>query len=188
MPTKWLPNLLTGIRLALVPVLIHALSRVPADAPLGVVSGERAWALLVLLVMGATDLADGWAARRFDAATRLGSVADVTADRLTVLAPLFYVATVLPAGFPWVPFWAPLWLVLLDLLVGVAWYAARIRRRTAVSLEHSNPGRFAAVLLFALVVWVIAGLPSGPVPFVALAALVTASLSAALHVRAWWTH
>jgi cardiolipin synthase len=83
------PNLLSFLRLALVPVFLGLL-----------VSGEDAWALLVLAVASVTDFLDGAIARRFNQITRLGQLLDPAADRLYIFAALI--------GLAWrdlVPWW-----------------------------------------------------------------------------------
>jgi len=84
-----LPNVLSALRLALVPVFLVLLVR-----------GEDAWALLVLLVASLTDFLDGVIARRFNQITRLGQLLDPAADRLYIFAALI--------GLAWrdlVPWW-----------------------------------------------------------------------------------
>ncbi|MEC5184641.1 cardiolipin synthase [Cryobacterium sp. MP_3.1] len=71
------PNLLSFLRLALVPVFLTLLVR-----------GEDAWALLVLAVASLTDYLDGVIARRFNQITRLGQLLDPAADRLYIFAAL----------------------------------------------------------------------------------------------------
>ena len=83
------PNLLSFLRLALVPVFLILLVR-----------GEEAWALLVLAVASLTDFLDGAIARRFNQITRLGQLLDPAADRLYIFAALI--------GLAWrdlVPWW-----------------------------------------------------------------------------------
>ncbi|WP_245977078.1 CDP-alcohol phosphatidyltransferase family protein [Cryobacterium soli] len=83
------PNLLSFLRLGLVPVFLGL-----------IVSGADAWALLVLAVSSLTDFLDGWIARRFNQVTRLGQLLDPAADRLYIFAALI--------GLAWrdlVPWW-----------------------------------------------------------------------------------
>ena len=83
------PNLLSFLRLALVPVFLTLL-----------VTGEDAWALLVLAVASLTDFLDGLIARAFNQITRLGQLLDPAADRLYIFAALI--------GLAWrdlVPWW-----------------------------------------------------------------------------------
>ncbi|WP_255572881.1 MULTISPECIES: CDP-alcohol phosphatidyltransferase family protein [Cryobacterium] len=77
-----LPNLLSMLRLALVPVFLVLL-----------IQGEDAWALLVLAVASFTDFLDGFLARRFSQITRLGQLLDPAADRLYIFAALLGLAS-----------------------------------------------------------------------------------------------
>ncbi len=91
-----LPNALSALRLALVPVFFWL-----------VLSHRDGWALAVLFVSGWTDYFDGVLARRFNQVSRLGQLLDPAADRLYILATL--------VGLAWrgvVPWW------LLALVVG----------------------------------------------------------------------
>ncbi len=96
-----LPNLLSMLRLALVPVFLVVLVR-----------GEDAWALLVLMVASLTDFLDGYLARRFGQITRLGQLLDPAADRLYIFAALL--------GLAWrdlVPWWIVLVIVGRDVFL-----------------------------------------------------------------------
>ncbi|TFD83705.1 CDP-alcohol phosphatidyltransferase family protein [Cryobacterium fucosi] len=76
------PNLLSMLRLALVPVFLVLLIR-----------GEDSWALLVLVVASTSDFLDGFLARRFNQITRLGQLLDPAADRLYIFAALLGLAS-----------------------------------------------------------------------------------------------
>ena len=71
------PNVLSFLRLAMVPVFLVLIVR-----------GHDALALLVLVVSSITDYLDGWIARRFHQVTRLGQLLDPLADRLFIFATL----------------------------------------------------------------------------------------------------
>ena len=90
---KHVPNLLTAMRLVCAPALAYLL----------VVGADRA-ALGVFAFAGASDAVDGFFAKRFGLATRLGRFLDPAADKLLMLAA-FVALTAL--GF------APLWLAVL---------------------------------------------------------------------------
>jgi CDP-diacylglycerol---glycerol-3-phosphate 3-phosphatidyltransferase len=75
-PVLNLPNLLTLLRLLLVPVFaVLLLADDGADAAL------RVWAAAVFVVASLTDLADGELARRHNLVTTFGKVADPIADK-----------------------------------------------------------------------------------------------------------
>lgn len=72
-----IPNLLSILRLALVPVFLLLL-----------LSDQFVWALVVLAVASFTDWLDGFIARKFNQITELGKVLDPAADRLYIFASL----------------------------------------------------------------------------------------------------
>jgi CDP-diacylglycerol--glycerol-3-phosphate 3-phosphatidyltransferase len=76
----WLPNAVTLVRLAALPVLLAILIRAegPTSVPAAVIFGA----------VGATDFLDGILARRLGAESRFGRIADPLADRLLVLIGL----------------------------------------------------------------------------------------------------
>jgi cardiolipin synthase len=105
-----IPNLLSVIRLALVPVFLWLLLGPKADG----------WALAVLVYAGVSDWADGKIARWLNQASRLGALLDPAADRLYTLATV--VAFVLRDI---VPLWFALVLIGRDILVAICIWALR---------------------------------------------------------------
>jgi cardiolipin synthase len=71
------PNLLSLLRLLLVPVFLWLL-----------LADYLVWALVVLAAAGASDWLDGVIARKFNQITELGKVLDPAADRLYIFATL----------------------------------------------------------------------------------------------------
>lgn len=69
-----LPNALSTFRLLLVPVFAGVFFSGLPDA--------HRWAALIYTVAFATDVLDGWIARRYDMITRLGRILDPLADKL----------------------------------------------------------------------------------------------------------
>jgi CDP-diacylglycerol--glycerol-3-phosphate 3-phosphatidyltransferase len=81
-----LPNTITVVRLAVVPVLLGF----PLfDGPVG--SRIVAW-LFIVSALG--DIVDGWAARRGQQVTRIGKLLDPLADKLTVATALIILLTI----------------------------------------------------------------------------------------------
>ncbi|HEY3050200.1 MAG TPA: CDP-alcohol phosphatidyltransferase family protein [Gaiellaceae bacterium] len=75
-PLARVPNALTILRLALIPVFIALL--IPAE-------GGKSWpAAIIFAVAGVTDQIDGWLARRWHVESDFGRVADPLADRLMI--------------------------------------------------------------------------------------------------------
>src|SRR5881296_3825786 len=102
-----LPNLLTLVRVGLVPVLVVAL--------LWPTPAARAVAALAFLVACITGFLDGWLARRHGMTTALGQLLDPLADKLIVAAGLIMLAAVPPE--PRVPAWMVVVIVLRELAV-----------------------------------------------------------------------
>jgi cardiolipin synthase len=76
-----IPNVLSFIRLGLVPVFLVL-----------IILGHDAWALIILIVSSVTDFLDGVLARRLNQVTRLGQLLDPAADRLFIFAALIGLA------------------------------------------------------------------------------------------------
>jgi cardiolipin synthase len=83
------PNLVTLVRLLLIPVFLWLLFS----------TNHRALAAWLLAVLGATDWIDGWLARTLHQTSNVGKVLDPTADRILVMVGLLAVA--LAGGVPW---------------------------------------------------------------------------------------
>jgi cardiolipin synthase len=98
------PNLVTVLRLALVPVFVWLLFA----------EDDRLGAAIVLAILGATDWVDGWLARRLHQHSVVGKVLDPTADR--IMLGVAMVSLLIDGSVPrWVA-----WLVLIrEVLVSV---------------------------------------------------------------------
>ena len=99
-----IPNLLTLLRALGIPIFLY----------LVLVEKEMGWAVLTLVVAGATDYLDGKVARALKQESRLGELMDPAVDRL-------YIATVLIAMYVTqaLPFIVLLTIVARDLALGV---------------------------------------------------------------------
>lgn len=115
-----LPNILTVIRMVLIPVFVSMLFY------------ERfGWALGVFVVAGVTDGLDGLLARRFDQKSQLGTILDPIADKL-LLVTAFIVLSLpsiipqpMPRHFP-VPFWVTAAVISRDIFIVVGSAAINI--------------------------------------------------------------
>jgi CDP-diacylglycerol--glycerol-3-phosphate 3-phosphatidyltransferase len=84
-----LPNLLTLLRIFFVPLLVAALVEEDLMVPVGgVVLTNDLLALAIFLAASATDLLDGFLARRWKQVTTVGTLLDPIADKLLISAAL----------------------------------------------------------------------------------------------------
>lgn len=104
-PVWTVPNVLSMLRLAGVPVFCWLALGPKADG----------WAVIVLMVAGLTDYADGKIARRFNLTSRLGELLDPAADRLYILATL---AVLTDRSI--IPLWLTVALAARELVLAVA--------------------------------------------------------------------
>ena len=116
-----LPNLLSIARLFGVPLFLWLLLGPHADG----------WALVVLMVSGFTDWADGVLARKLNQMSRLGALLDPAVDRLYILATLF--GLVLRHVIPW---WLVAVLIGRDLVLATTLPALRKRGMTGLPVHY----------------------------------------------------
>lgn len=115
------PNMLSVVRLVLVPVFLYLLLVVHADA----------WATGILMFTGASDWADGKIARLMNQSSRLGELLDPLVDRI-------YMVTV-PIAFGlrhFVPWWIVAVLIGRDLLLAATLPALRSRGLTSLPVTY----------------------------------------------------
>ncbi|MHB1130414.1 MAG: CDP-alcohol phosphatidyltransferase family protein [Ilumatobacteraceae bacterium] len=115
------PNLITAVRLACLPVFLWLLFG----------RDDHAQAALLLGVLGMSDWVDGWVARRFNQRSSFGEIFDPTTDRI-----LFIVGTgaVLVSGA--IPLWFALAIIVRECAVSAVMVIATLfgMRRFEVSL------------------------------------------------------
>ena len=130
-----IPNILSFFRLCLIPVIIW------------LYIGEKnyLWAGIVLILSGATDLADGFIARHFHMISDLGRVLDPVADKLTQAAMLFCLCTRFPLMI------LPLVLMIVkEGFMGIS--GIMIIRKTGSVFGADWHGKAATVLLYAAMI------------------------------------
>jgi phosphatidylglycerophosphate synthase len=173
----WLPNLIAVARIGFVPLFIWIATSCQS---LAIAAGPHdAWrwgAAAVLVTIGASDILDGWLARRFDLATQTGAFLDAFADKLAQLGILgFFTWTEGPA-FADVPLWFFGVIVGRDAALAAGYVAVR-KHRGSVHVEHRWHGKVSSVLIFAALLWLTSGLRDETVArgLVAIAGFVSAS-------------
>jgi cardiolipin synthase len=102
---KTVPNLLSFLRLALIPVFLWLILR-----------HEGGWAILLLAFSGLTDFLDGYIARRFNQVTKLGKLIDPAADRLYIFTTLIGLVM---TGV--IPFWLAAVIIARDVMLLVVY-------------------------------------------------------------------
>jgi cardiolipin synthase len=170
---RHLPNLITLMRLALVPVvgwLVHA--------------NEHGLAFWLFVVSALSDIADGQIARRWHAESRFGALADPIADKLTM-----FVVTVLLAFQGALPWWFAAVLVARDFVIVAGAVAYRLvagaLEMAPTLISKANTGLQFVLLLGVLAVqagYVERGVW---VDLLLGAALVTIAWSGAQYVLVW---
>jgi cardiolipin synthase len=147
------PNLISLVRIALIPVFVVLI--VDRDT--------TAWGIVLFALVVATDWVDGTVARRTGQVSTLGKVLDPVADRLAIAAGL--VAFVVRDLFPW---WAAAAILLRDgavLMVG-----ATAMARHAVRLDVRWIGKIATFSLMCAIPWIAWGRLDLPLAEAALVA------------------
>ena len=136
MKMKNIPNILSVIRILLVFVFVFVFF----------VCNSPIWALIIFLTAGATDLVDGYLARRFNWITNLGKILDPFADKLMQCTALVCLC---------IKNYVPLWFVLVFFAKELATMATGllvIKRRSVVVVSKWY-GK-TAVCLFYLAIFV----------------------------------
>lgn len=133
-----LPNVLSLVRIAIVPAVVLVLY-VPTR-------GARAVAGLLFLIASITDFLDGWIARRHGVTTALGKFLDPLADKVLVIAVLVMLAAEPPE--PRVPAWMAVVITLREFAVtGLRALASS----SGVVLAAEELGKYKTILqMFAL--------------------------------------
>lgn len=134
------PNALSMMRLALIPVFIWLLMVV--DSP--------GWAFVVLFVSGVSDWLDGKLARWLDQSSKIGALLDPAADRLYVI--------VIPICFGlkgYVPWWIIGVIIARDVLLFAT--APLLSARGVTALPTLYIGKAATFALMSSFPWLLAG-------------------------------
>jgi cardiolipin synthase len=131
------PNALSVIRLALIPVFVYLL----------LVAHDNAWAVAVLTFSGGSDWADGKIARLLNQSSKLGELLDPAVDRLYML--------VVPITFGLrgiVPWWIIAILLARDALLAAELPVLRSRGFTALPVVYlGKAATFALMSAFPLI-------------------------------------
>jgi len=131
------PNVLSIIRLVLIPVFIYLL----------LVKHANGWAVAILMFSGISDWADGKIARLLNQSSRLGALLDPAVDRLYMVA---VPVTMAVAGM--VPWWFVIVLLTRDVLLAATLPLLRSRGLSALPVSYvGKAATFALMSGFPLV-------------------------------------
>ena len=135
-----IPNLISLIRLGLIPVFLWLL--VGRDNPFA-----AGW---LLGFIGATDWIDGYLARRLDQVSEVGKFLDPLADRLAVVTAVIagLISGDIPAWFAWA-------LIIREVLIGIGALVVALKGHT--KLEVRDLGKLATFLLYLAIAWFFVG-------------------------------
>lgn len=131
------PNVLSAVRLVLIPVFIYVLLFAHANG----------WAVAILMFSGASDWADGKIARTLNQSSRLGVLLDPAVDRLYMVTVPIVLAV---DGI--VPWWFVITLLVRDGLLAATLPLLRSRGLTALPVTYvGKAATFALMSGFPLV-------------------------------------
>lgn len=131
------PNVLTMIRLALIPVFVAVF-----------VAGLDKLALCVFIIASATDLLDGYLARKHNQITDFGKLMDPLADKLMVITAL--ICQGITGTFPW----PAIVIVMLKELVMIVGAAYMLEHNIVVySNLRGKAAQFSFILALVLSFW-----------------------------------
>ncbi len=167
------PNIITLIRLGLIPVTAYYLA---VEA--------YGFALPIFLIAALSDFVDGYIARKFKITSALGAALDPVADKLLML-----VTTVLLAWHELVPIWLAIAIVARDIVIvaGALAYRLVIGRLQIAPTWLSKVNTFIELLVLLLVMAGAAGWIAGGAWMAALFLIVFVSVvaSGAQYVWLW---
>lgn len=129
------PNLLTCVRLALIPFLIKSYC----------VEKNYPKTILLMILSGFTDIADGFIARKFHMVSNLGKALDPIADKLTQGVMLFCLMT----RFPYILILFCL-LILKEIMVGIS--QLLVIRKTGKVYGADWHGKLTTVCVYSVIV------------------------------------
>ncbi|MDY7095258.1 MAG: CDP-alcohol phosphatidyltransferase family protein [Acidobacteriota bacterium] len=160
--TLTLPNLLSMLRMGLVPLFIIA-----------VMNGHPGQALVLMIVAGITDFLDGVMARRLEQQTLLGSYLDPIADKLLLTSA--YVVLAVPGIHPGVTI--PVWVTVLVLARDISILGIALVLSLTVGKRRFPPTWLSKVNTAVQVAAVLLVLVSGLWSLAATAALIAVHLA-----------
>ncbi|MBM7562544.1 CDP-diacylglycerol--glycerol-3-phosphate 3-phosphatidyltransferase [Fusibacter tunisiensis] len=138
---KHIPNILTLIRLILVPIfLIIYFSNI---------ENAHLYALITYILAGITDILDGYIARKYNLITAIGTVIDPLADKLMLLAALtaLFVDGIVPLWVIGIMYLKEVFMILM----GIFFFFKKEKE----IIPSNNFGKLASFIFFLAIILVI---------------------------------
>ncbi len=140
-----IPNMLTVFRLLLIPVFVMVFN--------SELEHHLLWAMMIFLLAGATDLLDGYIARKYNLITKIGTLLDPLADKLMLVTVLVCLA--LQGYFP---FWLAAIVILKEAaMVGAGILLYYSRHSIVIPANHFGKAATAAFYLAIILISVSGG-------------------------------
>ena len=131
---KALPNIISILRICLVPVFIVVYFTFDGEI--------KYWAIVVYAIAGISDLLDGYLARKFDAVSKMGKLLDPLGDKLMTFTVMVCITITNP-----ILYWAVLVFFIKEVLMGIGGFL--IHKKARVELPAANfIGKTSTFLLF----------------------------------------
>jgi len=130
-----IPNAFSALRVVLIPFLIYYMSLQRGNTEL----------LIIAALMGISDYADGYFARKLNQITESGKILDPLADKIAVAASV--IGLVLYRDFP---LWALILLIARDIIILIA--GIFVMRKTGVVPSSNLLGKWTVTAFFVLII------------------------------------
>ena len=139
MKAKYIPNILSCIRLLLVGVFIYAYYQI-----------GPVYALIAFIIAGITDVSDGILARRFNWITNVGKILDPIADKSMQCTVLLCMSI---GDKPLIPWWFAAFFIVKEVLMALGALFLFKKKDTVVSSRWF--GKLAVCIFYAVVFLII---------------------------------
>lgn len=147
MKAKYIPNILSVIRLMLVPLFVYAYFNISTIV-----------ALIVFFTAGATDVIDGILARKFNWITNVGKILDPIADKSMQCTVLICMSI---GDTPLIPWWMSAFFITKEVTMGFGALFLFKKKDTVVSSKWF--GKLAVCVFYALIFVIIVVKPPYPI-------------------------
>jgi CDP-diacylglycerol--glycerol-3-phosphate 3-phosphatidyltransferase len=116
-------------------------------------NADRTFTAILVLVAAATDLSDGWLARKLDQVTEFGKILDPIADKICI-AVIGIVLTVQGR----LPLWFVVFAISRDAAIAVG--GMYVKKERGIVLMSNWAGKLATCLIAALILLIVLDVPS----------------------------